>query len=51
MQSFSFLHGLSRPLTTPLYPTYIPQAVFWHEVKSSGAVSHGAEVRVKATRH
>lgn len=41
MQSFSFLHGLSPPLATPPYPTRIPQAVFWHEVKRNTSQSWG----------
>lgn len=41
MQSFSFLHRLSPPLTIPSYPTYIPEAVFWHEVKSNTSQSWG----------
>lgn len=41
MQSFSCLQGLLPPLTTPPYPTYISQTVFWHGVKSNTSQSCG----------
>lgn len=41
MQSFSVLQGLCLSLATPPYPTYIPQAVFWREVKSNTSQSLG----------